>query len=156
MAFNLNQIFEGPLKFTIRPIPVPGELRLPWKLALVLLIVGYSRGKRASIQKLHSLNHFIRTSGNRERILAVAKGTRPSESLVVRFDPALTRALDLARGEGLVEINSTGRVQLTTSGEDVLKAIDSDEELLTAEKEMLRAVATWATEQEIKRILRGH
>jgi hypothetical protein len=155
MQFNLNQIFEGPLTFTIRPVPVPGDLRLRWKLALVLLIVGYSRGKRASIQKLHALNHFIRTSGNRGRILAVVKGTLPSESLVVRFEPALTRALDLAQGEGLIEIDSTGKVKLTSAGEDILNIINSDEELLKDEKEMLRAVAAWATEKEIKHVLGG-
>ena len=155
MEFNANQIFEGPLQFTIRPIPVPGDLRLRWKLALVLLIVGYSRRKRASIHKIHALNHFIRTSANRRRILAAVNGTLPSQSLVVRFEPALTRALDLARGEGLVEIDSTGKVQLTDAGQDVVNAINGDEEILSEEKAMLRAVAKWATEQEIKKVLGG-
>jgi hypothetical protein len=46
-------LLDGPFELLARPEPLPGDLRLAWGLALVLLILGRSRGKRASLQKLH-------------------------------------------------------------------------------------------------------
>ena len=47
--------------FTSRPVPVPGDLRINWRLAVILLMLDSSRAKRASLAKLHLLNDAVRS-----------------------------------------------------------------------------------------------
>ena len=66
----LDALLDGPFALTSRPEPVPGDLRLGWGIALVVLLLGKSRAKRASLQKLHLLAHSIRTRQARTEALA--------------------------------------------------------------------------------------
>jgi hypothetical protein len=50
-------LLDGPFELSARPEPIPGDLRLAWGIALVILILGRSRAKRASLQKLHFMAH---------------------------------------------------------------------------------------------------
>lgn len=45
----LDTLLDGPFELTPRPEPVAGDLRMSWGIALVILILGRSRGKRASL-----------------------------------------------------------------------------------------------------------
>ena len=51
----------GRFSFRARPLPVPGDLRINWRLAVILLMLENSRAKRASLAKLHVLNEAVRS-----------------------------------------------------------------------------------------------
>ena len=67
-------LLDGPFELSARPEPLPGDLRLAWGMALVILILGRSRGKRASLQKLHFMAHSARTRATREQTIHLFAG----------------------------------------------------------------------------------
>lgn len=150
----ISLLLDGPFTLRQRPEPLPGDLRLSWGIALVILILGKSRGKRASLQKLHFLGHAARTQEGRREIQQVfSHELRPSE-IVVRVEPWLNRALAFARGSGLIEIVGGKSVKLIEPGILLLDTISKDESTFREEKDFLDSIATQATEGTITRILK--
>ena len=96
----LGTLLDGPFELTSRPEPVPGDLRMAWGIALIILILGRSRGKRASLQKLHFMAHSARTKESREEVRRVFTGDRGPADLVVRVEPWLNRAIAFATAAG--------------------------------------------------------
>jgi hypothetical protein len=105
---TLDEVLPETATFSFRSRPgsVPGDLRISWRLAVVLLILKYSRSKRASLPKLHLLNDAIRSKSAMEKLAEIVTGNRSVQDWRIRVEPALGRALDFARGEGLVEFKS--------------------------------------------------
>ena len=117
MPINLlDALLDGPFELTSRPEPVPGDLRLAWGMALVILILGRSRGKRASLQKLHFMAYSTRTRETRQETARVLEGHVATSTLVVRVEPWLNRALAFAHAAGLVALENGRHAKLTEKG----------------------------------------
>ena len=102
--------------------PVPGDLRVSWRLPVLLMIVEKCWGGRAGWAQMHALSWMLltgRTSAEAGRILAgdIALGEE-----VIGIDPAVNLAIDRAVGEGLLRPNGS-RVQLTEAGKATLAQI---------------------------------
>ncbi len=123
----LDILLDGPFELTSRPEPVPGDLRLAWGIALVILILGRSRAKRASLQKLHFMAHSARTRASREEVIRVFAGDLSPADLVVRVEPWLNRAIAFATAAGLVALEHGRYVKLTDDGNKTLERISSGE-----------------------------
>jgi hypothetical protein len=150
----LSELLDGPFVLTPRPEPVPGDLRIGWGMALVVLLLGASRGKRASLQKLHFLAHSIRTRHTRLQVQALfAKQLRPLD-LVIRVEPWLNRALALAKGARLIQMENGKAARLTNRGLQLLKALYDDHAVFIEEKQFLQGVAVTATERAVEQIMR--
>src|SRR5438552_6976619 len=93
-----------PFTFRQRPTPLAGDLRPAWRMGLVLLMLLHSRGKKATLQKLHVLNSACHSTRTRRAFLSYAQGEARKDEIVPRVEPSLNRALNIARGEGLVEV----------------------------------------------------
>lgn len=103
--------------FSSRPEAIPGDLRPIWRISIILLILHLaSRGGKATLSKLHVLNWAIRTDENRAKLIQVIQGGISPDTIIVRIEPSLNRAIDFARGEGLLEFVKGNRVQLTPQG----------------------------------------
>lgn len=150
----LNALLDGPFALSRRPIPMPGDLRRTWGIPLVVLILGKSRGKRASIQKLHFLAHSIRTEAARTEVQMVFEGTLKPSDIYVRFEPWLNRAIAFAKGAGLLEMEGGKGAQLTALGLKLFDALYTDNEVFSEEKEFLEIVSVKATERNIEKIMR--
>jgi hypothetical protein len=150
---EIDSLFSRRFVFTKRPSAVPGDLRPLWRVSVLLLILANSRKQKATLQKIHFLGHAIRTSENRVKSEAVLSGHRPATDFVLRVDPALGRALDLARGERLVAMQRGRAYELTTKGKTLVNAIMDEPTLLLVEKGFLRRVASVATEKNISSIV---
>jgi hypothetical protein len=150
----LDTLLDGPFALTPRPEPVPGDLRRAWGIALIILILGRSRGKRASLQKLHFLGHSARTRQTRHEAQQVFVGERRTSDFVVRVEPWLNRALAFAKGAGLVELEKGKTARLTESGIDVCKTLYEQTSLCSEEKAFLENVGSKATEAAIEKIMR--
>lgn len=150
----LDSLLDGPFELTPRPEPLPGDLRLAWGIALIVLMLGRSRGKRASLQKLHFLAHSVRTRETRHEAQRVFDGAvRPSD-FVVRFEPWLNRAIAFAKGAGLIELDRGKSAKLTKRGIETLEAVCVAEMVLTEEKAFIGAIGPRTTEDAIKKIMR--
>lgn len=150
----LDSILDGPFELTPRPEPLPGDLRLAWGIALVVLMLGKSRGKRASLQKLHFLAHSIRTRQTRVTAQRVFAQTLSPSEIVVRVEPWLNRALAFARGATLIDIQGGRSAILTEGGLRLLETLYEDDNLLADEKQFLESVGTKATEKNVDKIMR--
>jgi len=155
MSSSLRDILlDGPFELTARPEPIPGDLRLAWGIALVILILGRSRAKRASLQKLHFMAHSARTRATRDQAERLFAGTLTSADMVVRVEPWLNRAIAFATAARLVSLEHGGHARLTDSGIQTFEKISSTESLLLEERAFIEAVARQATEGAIEKIMR--
>jgi len=150
----LNKLLDGPFELTSRPEPVPGDLRLAWGIALVILILGRSRGKRASLQKLHFMAHSARTKESREEVRLVFIGDRSSADLVVRVEPWLNRAIAFARAANLITLEHGRSLKLTADGLNTFERISSAESVMTEERAFLDVVSPRASEVAVEKVMR--
>jgi hypothetical protein len=153
-ASFLDAVLDGPFKLTPRPEPVAGDLRMAWGIALVVLMLGRSRGKRASLQKLHFLAYAARTRIAREEAERVLTGAIRPKDFIFRVEPWLNRAVAFARGAGLIEVEAGKRFKLTKPGIEILEAVSEAKFVLEEEKAFLDAVGSRATEGALEKILR--
>jgi hypothetical protein len=154
LASLRNLLLDGPFELSARPEPVPGDLRLAWGIALVILILGRSRAKRASLQKLHFMAHSARTRTTRDQAARLFAGTLSTADMIVRVEPWLNRALAFATAARLVSLEHGGHARLTDSGIQTFEKISSTESLMVEEKAFLEHIARQATEGAIEKIMR--
>jgi hypothetical protein len=155
MSANLiNALLDGPFALTPRPEPVPGDLRVAWGIALVVLILSKSRRQRASLQKLHFLAHSARTRQTRLEAQQVFTRERRPSDFVVRVEPWLNRALAFARGAGLIDLEKGKSAKLTQRGLQVCEALYQHPTVCAEEKQFLEEVGTKATEAAVGKIMR--
>lgn len=154
----MNDLARGhsSLVFRSRPRPVPGDLRISWRVALTLLSLLSSRGKCASLVKLHVLNDALRSEVAQRKLTEVVRGERPASAVVVRVEPALGRTLDLIVGESLAEWTVRSKrlaVRLTGSGQRAANLISEADGVYVTEKEFLTGIGRRVTEHLVRDIL---
>lgn len=141
--------------FQRRPTPVPGDLRIAWRIALILMMLGCSRSHRASLAKLHILNDVVRSESHDQLKLALA-GDRKQPPWSFRVEPAFARAIDFVVGERLaIWTKATGRaaLQLTKSGIEAANAVLKFDDALTMERTVVSELAKTITETTVGSLL---
>ncbi len=102
--------------FNAKPRNLPTELRRNWRLPLVVLVIDACHGHQATDVQVHLLSWMLLRPSVRANLGQVVRtGFAPDRS-VVRYEPALQRALDLVVGFGWAERTTTGRYKATVSG----------------------------------------
>jgi hypothetical protein len=147
-------LLDGPFELSARPEPLPGDLRLAWGMALVILILGRSRGKRASLQKLHFMAHSARTRATREQANRLFAGGLSTADMVVRVEPWLNRAISFAAAAHLLSLEHGAHARLTETGTQTFERISEAEAVMIEEKAFLEVIARQATEGTIDKIMR--
>ena len=144
---------DAPFAFHERPTPVPGDMRISWRTAVILLVLDHCRGQRSSLPQLHVLNWAVRSESARTLFLRVLNGQRSPDDAVVRVDPTLNQTIDVARAEGLVEWTGSDRIHLTNRGKLVVQSIWSAEGALTEIKTFLTLLPGKITQTQIEQLL---
>lgn len=142
--------------FTRRPKSVPGDLRIVWRMSVTLLAMNYSRGKRASLAKLHIVNDALRNQNARSKLVSLLKKEIPLLSWRVRVEPAFSRNLDFMAAEGLIEwviANERSSLKLTQRGILAAQVLEENEDVLASEKQFLKTAMKSLTEDLVRRIL---
>ena len=121
--YDLRSLLDAPFEFTRQPDPIPPALRPERRVPLALLLVSKSHGSSGSWKGLQLLNWAIREPRNTELILALRGNNDMPDLPVVRFEPALDRALDLAVGLELLEQQASGAYKLTAPGKRLVSQI---------------------------------
>jgi hypothetical protein len=138
---------EAPFTFTQRPIDLPGDLRPAWRIALVVLLLkNCCRQSKARFRQLHVLNWGARSPGNRGALEQAVGGQIPFDTVLVRIEPSLNRAVDLAIGEGLLKRNAGDQIELTAHGHAFADEIETNAVLLRPEKEFMGRIKKRVTE----------
>lgn len=150
----LDTLLDGPFELTPGPDPIPGDLRMAWGIALVVLVLGRSRGNKASLQKLHLMAYSARTRQSRQEALRVFNGALSPSDLLVRVEPWLNRAIAFARGARLIELERGKSVRLTQRGLKLLETVADAEAVLAEERAFIDAIGRRATESAVERIMR--
>lgn len=141
--------------FRRRPVPVPGDLRLAWRVALIIVMLGSSRANRASLAKLHIINDAIR-SGQQERLKTILSGIHTAVPWNLRIEPAFARAVDFVVGEKLAIWTKAGgraALQLTKTGVDAAVAVMGLEDALIEERAAVAELAKQITETGVGALL---
>ena len=150
---RLRAALTGDFTATLRPEPIPGDLRLGWGQSLLLLVLASSRGQRCSLQKVHFLSHLSRTQRSRREMREVLARRRGPVDLSVRIEPWVNRAAAYAAAIGLVEMRDGKALSLLDAGRDAVKAI-REVGALVEETTFLDEVGRLVTEQVVERIMK--
>lgn len=142
--------------FNRRPLPVPGDLRIEWRVSLIVLMLGYSRGKQASLAKLHILNDAIRTNRSTHLLDLVVDAKAGMMPWTFRIEPAFARAVDFVVGDKLAEWTSSATrssLQLTASGVALFDKLKVESDVLESEKNVLAVYAKSMTEGAVSHVV---
>jgi hypothetical protein len=88
---------------------------------------------------------------NMERLIGFVEGD--DYSPIVRFDPAVNRALDFSIAYGFVEQQKTGKYKLTSSGERFAEQIRTVGDLMISEIQNLNTLAKKLTEAKVEALM---
>lgn len=142
--------------FVERPTPLPADLRISWRLALILLMLLTSRAKKASLAKLHVINDAVRSPSAQKRLARIIAGDASPTEWRVRVEPAFGRAVNFLVGEKFASWTKTSQraaLQLTKLGIEAASKVSASDEVLEEEKLFLKNVAPSLTEQFVTDLL---
>ena len=148
-----STLLDVPFTFERKPDPIPGEMRPQWRIAVLLIILQASRGKKASLRKLHVLSWVVRNSQSRERFIRYVNGELASTDIIIRVDPGLNHALALARAERLIDIVSGKTASMTAKGQAFAQEILSYKDTLSEEKDFMDVIKPHIRESKIAELL---
>lgn len=138
--------------FQEQPDPVPAALRPGRRVPLLLLLVAKSHGAGVDWKTLQLLNWTVRSADHMELLVALQQRSDIPDRPVVRFEPALDRALDLALGLELLEQKTSRSFRLTEAGKSVVKEIENTE-AFSLERQLLDQLKRKVTQAEVGRLL---
>lgn len=143
---------DTPINFTLRPDPVSPDFRPERRIAVCLLIVEKSRAGKATWKAMHVLSWALQSPKRVEMLANLKMGNGLLDMPIVRFEPALDRALDLAVGLGFLSRKDLGPFELTDSGRRALAEV-RDAGVLENEVAALAAVSGKVSNADIERLL---
>jgi len=142
-----------PIRFQHRPDPIPGDLRLGWRLPALTLVLDQCRAKTANLEQVHLLLWSLRTEAGRQLIARWFAGDRRPDDPIVRYDPSLTRTIALAVAGGLVTRNKNQTLTLSEQGQTIASVVRTQENALVDEKRALSALPKGITQTKIRQML---
>ncbi len=126
--------------FQPRPVLLAAADRVVWRLSLLVLILSKFRSQRARVEHLHLMFWALGTSTTRALMASWWKGLRQPDLATVKSEPRLEVTLSLAVAEALVRILANGKAELTPRGKKFAQTLDSSEDVLVQEKELLASL----------------
>ncbi|WP_405589912.1 hypothetical protein [Streptomyces sp. NBC_01190] len=144
---------EANITFTQRPDPIPGDLRIGWRLSALAIVLDKCRGGTANPEQIHLLIWALRSSSSREMIQRWISGERMPDDFAVRYDPALSRTISIAVASGLAERRPNQSIALTSQGSALARTVWSDREVLREEKGLLSSLPGKITQKAIRDLM---
>lgn len=143
---------EG-ISFTNRPIAVPYNYRIIYRISQIILIIYYCCNRKAcSLEKIHITSSALSTKDEMEKLLQFIDKEKESY-ILVRFNPAINRAIDFALAEDILIRQKNGLFKLSTKGKRYMDNIVKDRDLFIFEKLNLSNIGTKLTEDKISQLI---
>ncbi|MBQ3178657.1 MAG: hypothetical protein IJB52_12630 [Clostridia bacterium] len=148
-----NYILSDEIVFNSKPIAVPYNYRISYKISQLMLILSICCSKGGcSLIKLHMISMAFNSNEVMEQLRNLSNG-QLTEVPVIRFDPAVTRAALFAKSENLIVQQKDGKLRLSSIGKNYVTSIMQEEDLMIREKRFLSEISTKITEGTIKEIM---
>lgn len=146
---------DTPFVFNKRPIAIAADLRPVWRIGVTLLLLRICcRQNRSSYGRLHLLSWAVRTEKTRADFLSTIEGTSQPDTLLVRIEPSLNRAVNLAIGEELLKSVTGDRIELAPKGLAMADTMLTYEGLFEVEKAFFTRIRGDVTEELVGRLFR--
>jgi len=142
----------GDIVFDVKPDAVPYNYRISYKvsqLCLIMHICGW--GNACSLIKLHMISFALFSDDNMSRLIKFIE--RTGNTPLVRFDPAVNRALTYAIAYGFIEQQKANNFKLTDQGKKLAEKIKLVGDLMVTEIKNLSILAKKLTEGKIKELV---
>jgi hypothetical protein len=151
---RLEREIDVPFRFKRKPMPIAAELRPDWKIATLLLLLHVSsHAGKSSLKRLHVLNWAIRSPKYRKEFEEAKKNPLPLFGFNIRFEPAFSRATDLAVGDQLVAWVGGDRLQIAPKGKRWITEILKDKSLMQDERDFVSRIGKSVTEKGAEDVL---
>ena len=138
--------------FDAKPDAVPYNYRISYKVTQLCLIMRLcGRGDVCSLIKLHMISYALISQDNMKKLVEFTEGT--GCALIVRFDPAVNKALTYAMAYGLIEQQQTAKYKLTERGKQLAEEIKDSKDLMILEINDLNLLAKKLTEAKVNEIV---
>jgi len=147
-----NPLLRGNIIFNAKPDAVPYNYRVSYKvsqLCLIMRICGW--GDSCSLVKLQMISFALFSRNNMENLIRLTEEEVSSPS-IVRFDPAVNKALTFSIAYGFVIQQKNGTYKLTEHGHIFAEKIIIVGDLMVTEIYDLRRLSKKLTENKIKEI----
>ena len=157
---DINSYINNDIIFDIKASAVPYNYRISYKIAQLCLIISKSCSSRegCSLVKLHIISNGLNTDKNmreleaKDELFTLIDNPFITETTIIRFDPAISRAINLAMADTVIFRQSNGLYRLKDKGKALLNAIYTDDTILAVEKRLLSELSNKLTEEIIERI----
>lgn len=138
--------------FDAKPDAIPFNYRISYKISLLCMIIKLCCGRRGcSLIKLHIIATAISDLEYKQKLEKYLK-THIEKEFVVRFEPALNRALEYALADNFIVQQANGTYKLTDKGKELTSKIIDDKTIFTHEKIILEEISSDLTEEKIRAI----
>ena len=152
MNIDINDILNRPFTFRKRKQIVPGEIRVTWKVSLILIIFHLiAKNKKCSLKKLHVANWITKSDKHLQDFLHWAADTsqvRPG----IRMEPAFDRAIEILVADKILK-KVKGKLEITDKGASIAEKINGMG-VFESEKKQLLAVKKKMSEANIERVFK--
>ena len=150
---DVNDYINNDIIFDAKASAVPYNYRISYKIALICAIIGKCCGKKGcSALKLQMINAATTSKKAKDELFNLIDNPFITETTIIRFDPAISRAINLAMADEVIFRQSNGLYRLKYKGKALLNAIYKNDETLAVEKQLLSELSNRLTEDIIDRI----
>lgn len=145
-----DYLITDEIIFENKPIPVPYNYRISYKvsqLCLILHLCSFRSG--SSLIKLHMISIALTNVEDGNQLIDYVLNKTTNYTLV-RFDPAVNRAVKYAQAEGIIFQQQNGLFRLTSKGKGYVENLIKDVTLMINEKDFLNKISNKLSEEKIK------
>lgn len=149
---------DGKFIFKTQPNPICGDLRPFWRIGLIVLMLDeLGHGGAASLEKVHVINWALRSEESRNTFMRIIENGLESDDCIVRFEPALNRALQFASQEKIIELRTLSSggmtMSLTEQGRKMAASLNKIDDIYSEEKVFFSRMKGKVSQQNITKLL---
>ncbi len=136
---DFKSLSSNGIVFDERPDSIPYNYRISYRIAVICLIIRIcSPSKGCPLVKLHILSAAL---DDDKLVLNIKRDLKLNNNeLVIRFDPAINRAIEYAVSEKIIIQQGNKTYKLSRDGRDFADEIIKDHNILVNEKKSLERI----------------
>jgi hypothetical protein len=153
---DIFKYLDVEYSFNNRPQYYSPDLNVERGLTILTLILKICcRHNRSSFNRIQVLSWAIRSNKSRLTFERILRREIKPEDIIIRHEPWLNRALDIALAEDLIQNVNGDRFQLTNRGDGFSQQIINDDFSFSEEKNFLLNVKRQVTENNLEDLVKA-
>lgn len=149
---STEELSREGIIFEAKPDVIPYNYRISYKVSVICLLMKICCGRKGcSLVKIHIIANAL-ADNNFKQVLINFLESNIAKDIMIRFDPAINRALEYAIADKMIAQQANGAYKLVDKGKQLVKQISNDSDVLKEEKIILERISFNLTEEKIKQI----